>query len=87
MIEEEFGAAKPDQRLFLHTLDQLHINADETWMVGDNLAFDIAGSQQAGIFAIWCDYGRNGLPDKSTVQPDWIIHDLSELLDALILGK
>ena len=49
LIEEEFGAAKPDPRIFLAALDRLHLSAEETWMIGDNLAFDIAASQQLGI--------------------------------------
>ncbi len=84
LIEEEFGVEKPDQRIFLHALDQLSISAHEAWMIGDDLACDIAGSQQVGIFAIWCDFARQGLPNKNTVHPDWIIHDLSEVLDTLI---
>ncbi|MGH2479160.1 MAG: HAD family hydrolase, partial [Ktedonobacteraceae bacterium] len=85
LIEEEFGVEKPDQRIFLHALDRLHISAHETWMIGDDLARDIAGSQQVGIFAIWCDLARQGLPNTNTVCPDWVIYDLSEVLDMLIL--
>lgn len=83
LIEEEFGVAKPDQRIFLHALDQLHRSAHETWMIGDNLAFDIAGSQQVGIFAVWCNFAHKVLPNENTVQPDWIIHDLLDILGAL----
>ena len=85
LIEEEFGVEKPDQRIFLHALDRLHISAHEAWMIGDDLARDIAGSQQVGIFAIWCDLARQGLPNTNTVHPDWVIYDLSEVLDMLIL--
>ena len=85
LIEEEFGVAKPDQRIFLHVLNQLHVNAHETWMIGDDLTRDIAGSQQVGIFAVWCDGARQRFPNESTIRPDWIIHDLSDVLDALVL--
>lgn len=81
LIEEEFGVEKPDPRLFRHVLDQFHIHAHETWMIGDDLARDIAGSQQLGIFAIWCDFARQGLPNTKTPRPDWIIHDLLEVLE------
>ena len=85
LIEEEFGVEKPDKRIFLHVLDLLHSNAHETWMIGDDLARDIAGSQQVGIFAVWCDLARQGLPNTNIIRPDWIICDLSEVLDMLIL--
>jgi putative hydrolase of the HAD superfamily len=85
LIEEEFGVAKPDPRIFLAALDQLHLSAQETWMVGDNLALDIAASQHLGISAIWCDYSRHGLPEGSSIHPDQIIHALPELYE--LLGK
>ncbi len=81
LIEEEFGAAKPDQRIFLAALEQLHITAKGAWMIGDDLACDIAAAQQLGIFAIWCDVARHGLPEGNTIQPDRIIHMLLELFD------
>jgi haloacid dehalogenase superfamily, subfamily IA, variant 1 with third motif having Dx(3-4)D or Dx(3-4)E len=83
LIEEEFGVAKPDQRIFRAALDHLCIPAQAAWMIGDNLAFDIAGSQQLGVFAIWCDLAQHGLPVNNTIQPDQIIHALPELLNLL----
>jgi putative hydrolase of the HAD superfamily len=81
LIEEEFGVAKPDQKIFLEALNQLHITAQETWMIGDDLAFDIAASQQLGIFAIWCDYAEHKQPQALSIHPDRIIHTLPELFD------
>jgi FMN phosphatase YigB (HAD superfamily) len=49
-------------------------------MVGDDLQRDIAGAQKLGIYSIWCDYGRNGLPEGSRVKPDKIINNIAELL-------
>lgn len=79
LIEEEFGVEKPNPRIFRHALEQLHISAHETWMIGDDLERDIAGSQQVGIFAIWCDFTQQGLPAKSLIHPNWVIHDLLEI--------
>lgn len=83
LIEGEFGVAKPDRRIFLHALDQLRISADKAWMIGDDLACDIAGAQQIGIFATWCDFARQGLPDAATVRPNLIIYDLLEVYQML----
>lgn len=79
LIEGEFGVGKPDPRIFHAALDQLQIPAQETWMVGDRLALDIAGSQRLGIFAIWFDAAKRGLPEKSAICPDRIISTLPEL--------
>ena len=70
IIEDEFGVGKPDQRVFLAALEQLGAMPAQTWMVGDDLQRDIAGAQKMGIYSIWCDYGRNGLPESSKVKPD-----------------
>ncbi len=81
LIEEEFGVAKPDQRIFLAALKQLGLEAQDTWMIGDNLTLDIAASQQLGMVAIWVDLTGRGLPKDSAIHPDRIIHTLPDLLD------
>ncbi len=79
-IEGEFGFGKPDERVFLHTLKRLNVTATETWMIGDDLERDVAGSQRTGIFGIWVDWKSTGLPESTHIQPDRIIKTLSELL-------
>ena len=80
IIEGEFGVGKPDKRVFLHALGKLRVSPEKAWMVGDNLEWDVAGAQKAGIFAIWVDWRGEGLPELSTVEPDRIIRNISELL-------
>lgn len=79
-IEGEFGIGKPDKRVFRNALDALGVGPSEAWMIGDNLDFDIHAAQQLGIYAIWVDAPRNGLPDGTTLRPDRIITSLSELI-------
>lgn len=81
LIEEEFGVPKSDPRIYIAALEQLEVVPQETWMVGDDLFFDIATPQQLGITAIWFDPGEQGLPLKNTHRPDHVIHDLSDLLE------
>jgi len=81
LIEEEFGAAKSDTRIYQHALAQLHLTAQEAWMVGDDLVMDVAIPQQLGIVAIWFDHSRQGLPKANTAHPDHVIHELPELLE------
>lgn len=82
MIEGEFGAGKPDERVYRYALDQLDAESAETWMVGDNLEWEVAAPQRLGIFGIWFDPSGSGLPSDSTVRPDRIIKALPELLES-----
>lgn len=83
LIEEEFGVGKSDPRIYQAALDQLHLPAQATWMIGDNLLFDVATPQQLGIFTFWFDPMGKGLPPHPLVQPDRIIHLLPEVLQEL----
>ena len=76
--EHEFG--KPDERAYLHALRQLGAEARDTWMVGDNLEWEVAAPQRLGIFGIWFDAAGKGLPRATHIRPDRIVASLSELL-------
>ncbi len=79
-IEGEAGFGKPDERAYLHALQALGVEARDTWMVGDNLEWEIAAPQRLGIYAIWHDPLNQGLPPGSPIKPDRIIRELRELL-------
>ena len=83
LIEEEFGFGKPDDRVYLHAIEQLDTSPSETWMVGDNLEWEVATPQRLGIFSIWVDNAGTGLPQTANVKPDRIIRRLSGLADFL----
>ena len=80
VIESEFGAGKPDERVYRHALAQLRVEPKDTWMVGDNLEWDVAGPMRLGIFGIWLDHHACGLPAGCAIRPDRIIHALPELI-------
>jgi putative hydrolase of the HAD superfamily len=79
-IEGEHGFGKPDARAYLHALQALSATASDTWIVGDNLEWEVAAPQRLGIFAIWHDPEGRGLPSGSPVKPDRTIRSLTELL-------
>ncbi|MCY4364943.1 MAG: HAD family hydrolase [Chloroflexi bacterium] len=79
LIAGEFGAAKPDPRIFQQTLENLRVSPSEAWMVGDNLYADVGGAQAVGIFGIWVDWRGNGLPDNPPAMPDRIIRSILQL--------
>ncbi|MCL6640694.1 MAG: HAD family hydrolase [Candidatus Rokubacteria bacterium] len=79
VIEGEFGCGKPDPRVFHHALAALGVEPDRAWMVGDNLAWDVAGAQAVGVRAAWVDRAGRGLPAGAPAVPDRILRSLAEL--------
>jgi putative hydrolase of the HAD superfamily len=84
LIEGELGFGKPDEAVYTQALDELGLAPEDVWAVGDHLEWDVQGPQNLGIFSIWNDYGKKGLPDSSAssaIIPDRIIHNISELIE------
>ena len=79
-IEGEHGFGKPEEQAYRHAMRALGVDAGETWMVGDNLEWEVLAPQRLGIFAIWYDGYGQGLPPDSPIRPDRIIRSLPELL-------
>lgn len=79
-IEGEHGFGKPEERAYLHAMQALGVNAADTWMVGDNLEWEVVAPQRLGIYSIWIDVHGDGLPAGSAVRPNRIIRSLTELL-------
>ncbi len=79
-IEGEHGFGKPEEQAYTHALGALGVAAHETWMVGDNLEWEVVAPQRLGIYAIWYDGYGQGLPPDSEIRPDRIIRSLPELL-------
>ncbi len=79
-IEGEHGFGKPEERAYLHAMERLGFGPEDTWMIGDNLEWEIEAPQRLGIYAIWIDVHGDGLPAGSTVKPDRIIRSLTELV-------
>jgi putative hydrolase of the HAD superfamily len=80
LIEGEQGFGKPDERVFIKALEGMNLESDECWAVGDNLEWDVEGPQKMGIFGIWNDFRKSGLPENATVKPDRVINSISELI-------
>ena len=80
LVEGEFGAGKPDPRVYLHALECLDAQPSEAWMIGDNLEWEVAAPQRLGIKGIWHDHANRGLPQDSPITPDRIIQSLTDLL-------
>jgi putative hydrolase of the HAD superfamily len=81
-IEGEVGYGKPHRVAYETALRSLGAAAEDAWMVGDNLEWDVSGAQAVGIYGIWLDRHCRGLPHDASARPDRIIRSLSELLPA-----
>jgi putative hydrolase of the HAD superfamily len=79
LIEGELGFGKPDPRIYTRALQELAVAATDSWMVGDNLEWDVVQPQRMGLFGIWIDVHGRGLPDANAVSPNRIVRGLSEL--------
>lgn len=78
-ISEEVGMAKPDPRIFEHSLDIAKVkDRRHVLMVGDNLDSDILGGHNAQIDTCWLHYNRE---NTSHIIPTYSIGRFDELLD------
>jgi putative hydrolase of the HAD superfamily len=82
-IEGEVGFGKPEQEIYRKALSVIGVSPDETYMVGDNLQWDVAAPQALGIRSIWYDYKGTGLPPDAPAIPFKTILNITELLDIL----
>ena len=82
-IEGEHGFGKPEERAYRQALDTLGVTAAETWMVGDNLEWEVVAPQRLGIHAIWHDLAGDGVPDGHAARPDRVITSLHQLLEGV----
>jgi putative hydrolase of the HAD superfamily len=80
LIEGEIGHGKPDARIYRLALSTLGLKPEQTYMVGDNLSWDVEAPQKMGIKAIWIDRKGAGVPVGSTAVPHRVIRDISEVL-------
>ena len=79
LVEGELGYGKPDRRVYEFALAQLQRSPADTWMVGDNLEWDVAAPQELGIYGVWVDASGKGLPPGSSVRPDRVVRSIVEL--------
>lgn len=83
-IEGEMGFGKPEQEAYIKALADIGVSPDETYMIGDNLQWDVAAPQSLGIRSIWYDYKGTGLPPDAPAVPFRTILSITELLDILM---
>ena len=70
LMEGKSGFGKPDERIYRLALTELAAAPHRTWMIGDNLEFDVGQPQKLGITGIWVNATGADVPAKlSTFGP------------------
>lgn len=80
LIEGEFGAGKPEPRVYLHLAGALNTRPEDACIVGDNYEWEVRAPAALGFQTIWVDRAAKGLPLSATVNPNRTIRALPELL-------
>lgn len=81
VCSDDVGIDKPHPKIFEEGLKLMKAHKDETVMVGNSLADDIAGANKAGIKSIWLRRGRAFYkePEDILEEPDAVIIDFFDL--------
>ena len=73
---------KPARPFFEMALTELGTEADETWMIGDDIRGDIGGAQRAGMQGVLVQTGKYRQGDLELgIQADAILGSIAELPD------
>jgi 2-haloalkanoic acid dehalogenase type II len=83
ITSEDVRSYKPRPEIFLEALRKFNVLSSEVMHVGDSLVSDIQGAQAVGIQTTWINRRSKLIPEH--INPNYIIKDLSELME--ILGK
>ncbi|MDM4763633.1 HAD family hydrolase [Galbitalea sp. SE-J8] len=78
----EFGAAKPDPRIFTAACEAAGVAAAEAMYVGDRLRTDVIGACRAGLVGVWIDRLHTATIAERTeasAAAAHVIHSLGEL--------
>ena len=79
-ISEEAGAAKPHKAYYDYVRRRVpEITPENCLVVGDSLATDIQGANNAGLPCCWFDPAGEAAPESLRI--DYIISDLRQLFD------
>ncbi len=80
-VSEEVGIAKPDARIFAHSLQRAQIkDKREVLMVGDTLQSDIQGGINAGLDTCWLAHHRH---NDTNITPSYTVNRFAELADVV----
>ena len=74
----DLQVAKPDKMIFHHLVERFGVSVDRVLYVGDHPAYDVVGSIEAGLQAVWINREDTVWPEDLP-QPKYQISSLHEL--------
>ncbi|MFX1469418.1 MAG: HAD-IIA family hydrolase [Promethearchaeota archaeon] len=76
---------KPSKEYFIHALNKINLNPDETLVIGDDLESDIQGAINAGIKGILVKTGKGKYYNSSInkIKPHAVLNSFSSILDSI----
>jgi HAD superfamily hydrolase (TIGR01509 family) len=74
----ELQVAKPDKLIFHHLVERFSVSVDKVLYVGDHPAYDVVGSIEAGLQAVWINRENSTWPNDLP-HPKYQISSLHEL--------
>jgi putative hydrolase of the HAD superfamily len=82
IVSGSFGYRKPDERLFTAVLTAMKMQPSDVLFVGNDMYRDVFGGQKIGMKTVFFK-SNQGMQEKAGVQPDYIIYNFPELLNAI----
>lgn len=82
VISSDLGYRKPDARIFQRVITGMGLEPDEVLFVGNDMYRDIFGASRFGIKTVFFR-SNQGEQYRKGVEPDYIIYDFPELLNAI----
>lgn len=82
LVSDEEGVEKPDPRIFHRAVERLGVRPKRAVMVGNLVAADVVGAEQAGLRGIWVDR-RDGAGCAGATRPSLVLNDLRTLPEML----
>lgn len=81
-VSGDLGYRKPDRRMFELALDAMRMGPEEVLFVGNDMYRDIYGARELGMKTVFFR-SNQGMQEKEGVEPDYIIYNFPELLNAV----
>ena len=77
IFSQDVQVEKPDPKIFQITAERAGCDLKEMLHVGDSLENDVMGAKNVGAPTVWLN--REGLPNDTSIQPDYEVEWLTEI--------